>query len=75
MPETHEAAQRRSFAAEHARIGCAWAEDLNVLRVTKRCCHGRFRIAIMRQPRAKCNALVRIQNNISDSCDHSDDYI
>ena len=36
MSETHEAAERRSFAAEQARIGCACAraEHLNVLRVT-----------------------------------------
>ena len=74
MPETHEAAERRSFAAQQARDRLRLPpEHLNVLRVTKRCCHGRFRIAIMRQPRAKRNALVRIQNNICDSCDHSDD--
>jgi len=28
----------------------------------------------MRQPRAKRNAVVGIQNDICDSCDHSDDY-
>ena len=35
MSETHEAAERRSFAAEQARIGCAACiEHFNVLRVT-----------------------------------------
>ena len=34
MSETHEAAERRSFAAKQARIGGPCTEHLNVLRVT-----------------------------------------
>jgi hypothetical protein len=34
MSETHEAAERRSLAAQQAWIGSAWAEHLDVLRVT-----------------------------------------
>src|SRR6266446_1396714 len=34
MSKIDEAAQRSSFAAKQAGIGCAWAEHFNVLRVT-----------------------------------------
>ena len=42
MSEVHEPAQRSSFPTEPARIGriCAGVEHLNILRVTKSCCHG-----------------------------------
>ena len=35
MSETHETAERRSFAAQQARIGCACAEHLNVMGLTR----------------------------------------
>ncbi|HEY4271557.1 MAG TPA: hypothetical protein VGM65_06105 [Candidatus Udaeobacter sp.] len=49
MPETHEPAERRSFAAEQARIGCTCAEHLSVLRVTyhyRRCRAHRQKVCI-----------------------------